>query len=168
MWDCSIAGGKALNRVQTPGELSQALLEAMTPVSPKKKNRWDTIRFLIVHRWQAKLVSFGIVSLLWLMLAGQQDFEVTLSLPLQVKDLPRTMQILDSSTQRVDVRVRGLRKDASILNQDNVVAEMDLSLARAGKKSFPITRENILLPNDRVQVVKIEPSQVEFKFAKEK
>lgn len=166
--EISIAGGKALNRVETPGELSRILLEAITPVSPKKKNWWDPIRFLIVHRWQAKLVSFGIVSLLWLMLAGQQDFEVTLSLPLQVKNLPQKMQILDSSSQRVDVRVRGLRKDASILNQDNVVAEIDLSLARVGKKSFPLTRENILLPNDRVQVVKIEPPQVEFKFTEQK
>jgi len=162
--EVSVARGDALTRVDTPEELSRLVLEAMTPVTPQKKNRWDTLRYLVVHRWQAKLVSFGIVSLLWLMLAGQQDFEVTFSVPLQTKNLPQKMEILEPTGQRVEIRVRGLRKDASILNEDNVVAEIDLSLAGAGKKGFPITRENILLPNDRVQVVKIEPSVVEFKF----
>lgn len=166
--EVSIAEGKALNRVEDPAALSRILLEAMTPVRPRKKNWWGTARFLIVRRWQAKLISFGLVSLLWLMLAGQQDFEVTLSIPLQIKNLPQTMQILDSSNRSVSVRVRGLRKDASILNRDNVVAEVDLSLASPGKEDFPITRKNILLPNDRVQVVRIEPREVEFRFAKKK
>ena len=65
----------------------------------------------------------------------------------------------------MNIRVRGLRKDASTLNENNVVAEIDLSLAGTGKKTFPITRDHIMLPNDRVQVVKIEPAQVDFKFA---
>ena len=166
--EVSVARGEELIPAKTSEELSGLVLEAMTPISPQKKNWWDTIRLLIVHRWQAKLVSFGIISFLWLMLAGQQDFEVTVSVPLQAKNLPIKMQILEPANQRVNIRVRGLRKDASTLNENNVAAEIDLSLAGTGKKTFPITRDNILLPNERVQVVKIDPAQVEFKFVGER
>jgi hypothetical protein len=37
-------------------------------------------------------------------------------------------------------------------------------MASLGRKVFSITRDNIRLPNDRIQVVRIEPTQVEFKF----
>ena len=166
--EVSVMRGKESVPAKTYEDLSGLLREAMAPISPQRKNWWDTLRLLVVNRWQAKLVSFGIISFLWLMLAGQQDFEVTFSVPLQAKNLPVKVQILEPANQRVNIRVRGLRKDASTLNENNVVAEIDLSLAGTGKKTFPITRDNILLPNDRVQVVKIDPAHVDFKFVGEK
>jgi len=42
--------------------------------------------------------------------------------------------------------------------------ELDLSAAGKGKRTFIISRDQISLPNDRVQVVSIDPSQVTFKF----
>ena len=74
------------------------------------------------------------------------------------------MFILEPLNPKVQIKVRGLRKDASTLNEKNVLAEIDLSMARVGKKIFPITRDNIRLPNDRIHIVKIKPSQIEFKF----
>jgi hypothetical protein len=64
----------------------------------------------------------------------------------------------------VEIAVRGLRKDASTLSGKNIQAEIDLSLARFGTRIFRITRDQILLPNDRIYVVNIKPSQIEFKF----
>jgi hypothetical protein len=162
--EVSVARGEELVPARTYEELSHLLQEAMAPVNPQKKHWWDTLRLLVVHRWQAKLVSFGIISFLWLMLAGQQDFEVTFSVPLQTRNLPVRMQVLEPTDPRVNIRVRGLRKDASTLGEKNVVAEVDLTLADTGKKAFAITRDNIMLPNDRVQVVKIDPAQMEFRF----
>jgi hypothetical protein len=84
--------------------------------------------------------------------------------PLQLKEIPSQMDILEPANPKVQITVRGLRKDASTLSEKNVLAEIDLSLARLGRKVFPVTRDHIQLPNDRIQVVKIEPSQVQFKF----
>ncbi len=55
----------------------------------------------------------------------------------------------------MQLRVRGLRKDASTLSKKNVLGEIDLSMARFGRKIFPVTREQIRLPSDRVYVVNI-------------
>ncbi len=64
----------------------------------------------------------------------------------------------------VQIKVRGLRKDASILSENNVHAALDLSSARFGTRIFRITRGQIVLPNERVAVVSIKPPQVQFKI----
>jgi hypothetical protein len=72
------------------------------------------------------------------------------------------MEIVEPLEPKVQITVRGLRKDASSLNEKNVLAKIDLSMASFGRRIFPITRDQILLPNDRIQVVKIDPSKLEF------
>ena len=113
-----------------------------------------------------KVGALGLVSVLWLLLAGQQDFEVALRIPLSLRNLPAQMEILEPMNPEVQITVRGLRKDASTLDEKNVQAKLDLSLARSGSKTFRITRDHIILPNDRIYVVNINPSQMEFKFRK--
>jgi hypothetical protein len=105
---------------------------------------------------------------MWLLLAGQQNFEVALSVPIEVKNVPAQMEIVEPLNPKVRIRVRGLRKDAGTLSEKNVHVELDLAGADAGRRVFPVTRENILLPNERVSLVNIEPPQVTFKFQQEK
>ena len=99
-------------------------------------------------------------------MAGQQDFEVTLRVPLRIKGLPPNMKILEPINSNIQVTLRGLRRDASILDKENVVAEVDLSRAQPGKMDFAITRNEIGLPDDRVQLVHIDPSRIVFTFKK--
>jgi hypothetical protein len=108
--------------------------------------------------------TLGLVSLLWLLLAGQQDFEVALRVPLEIKNLPEKMEIIEPMKPEVHITLRGLRKDASTLTEKNIRVELDLSPARFGNRIFRITRDQIVLPDDRIYVVNIRPPQVEFKF----
>ena len=104
------------------------------------------------------------VSLLWLIFAGQQDFERTILVPVETQNLPVGMEVVAPLDPRIQITVRGLRKDASVLSERNVLARIDLSMSKYGRRVFPVTSDQILLPNERVQVVKIEPSALEFKF----
>jgi diadenylate cyclase len=162
--EVSVAREKEMIRVDNPQELSRLVSEAIARPSPVKTSWQGRIRSLIIHHWRAKASTLFIVCLLWLLLAGQQDFEATLTVPLQMKEIPSQMDILEPANPKVEITVRGLRKDASMLSEKNVLAEIDLSMARLGRKVFAITRDHIQLPNDRIQVVKIEPPQLEFKF----
>ena len=150
--------------VDNSQQLTQFILEAMTPLSMQKKTWWERIRFLLVNRWHVKVGTLFMVSILWLLLAGQQDFEVTFSAPLGIKNLPSRIEIIEPKNPIIQITVRGLRKDASLLSEDNVLAEIDLSMARLGETIFPIRRDHIRLPNDRVYVMNIRPSQIEFRF----
>ena len=74
------------------------------------------------------------------------------------------MKIIEPIDPEVKVALRGLRKDASTLSSRNVQVELDLSLARFGKRIFRITRNQIVLAYEKIHVVRIEPPQIEFKF----
>ena len=160
--DISIARGGQMVHVDSQEKLSQMVKEAVIPHSIPRKKWWERIRFFLVHRWRTKLGTVVLVSLLWLLLAGQQDFEKTISVPLETRNLPDKMEIVEPLEPTVQITVRGIRKDASSLNGKNVLAKIDLSMARFGTRVFPITRDQILLPNDRIQVVKIDPPKLEF------
>jgi uncharacterized protein (TIGR00159 family) len=162
--EVSLAREKEMASISDPQEFSGFVTEATTRPSQAKVAWQGKIRSVILNQWRAKLSTLFLVSLLWLLFAGQQDFEATFSVPLQLKEIPSQMDILEPANPKVQITVRGLRKDASTLSEKNVLAEIDLSLARLGRKVFPVTRDHIQLPNDRIQVVKIEPSQVQFKF----
>ena len=118
----------------------------------------------MLQRWPVKVGAFLCVSILWLLLAGQQDFESSFQVPLKTKNLPMGMEILEPENPMIRLTVRGLRKDASTLNDRVVHVELDLSLARFGRRTFHVTREQISLPNERISIVEIEPSQLKFTF----
>lgn len=162
--EVSLAHEKQMVHVDNSEELSRLVAGAAARPSPIKASWQGRMRSLILNQWRAKVSTLFLVSLLWLLFAGQQDFERTFPILLEVQNLPSKMVILEPLKPEVRITIRGLRKDASTLSDKNVLAEVDLSMASLGKTIFSITREQIRLPNDRIQVVKIEPSQMEFKF----
>jgi uncharacterized protein (TIGR00159 family) len=164
--EVSIARGGELTRVESPERLRELLTSFLLTTSPAREGVFNRLGLLITRRWKAKAGSVLLVSLLWILLAGQQDFEVTLRVPLEVKYLPHTLEIVEPLNPHLRVTVRGLRKDASTLSPQNVHASVNLSTAQEGRFSFPIARENILLPNDRLQITNIQPSKIEFVLRK--
>jgi len=162
--EVSLAREKQMVAINDPQKLSGFVTEAATRPSQAKVAWQGKIRSFILNQWRAKLSTLFLVSLLWLLFAGQQDFEASFAVSLQLAGMPAQMEILQPVNPKVRITVRGLRKDASTLSEKNVLAELDLSMASLGRRIFPITRDNIRLPNDRIQVVKIEPAQVEFRF----
>jgi hypothetical protein len=83
---------------------------------------------------------------------------------LELTNIPSQLEILGPANPKAEIRVRGLRKDVSTLNEKNVMAGIDLSAARLGRKTFSITRDHIRLPNERMYVVDIDPPQLKFEF----
>lgn len=162
--EVSVAREREMLRVENHQELSRLMSEALARPGPAKISWQGRVRLLILNQWRAKLGTLFLVSLLWLLFAGQQDFEQTFPISLQVRNVPSQMEILEPTKPKVRITVRGLRKDASTLSEKNVSAEIDLSMAGLGRRTFSITRDDIQLSNDRIQVVKIEPAQLQFKF----
>ena len=158
-----VTSGQATH-VKEPDELVQLLSTKIHPDTTQATSSWDRMRLLLLQRWPMKLGAFLTVSILWLLLAGQQDFEVPIQVPLKIKNLPLGMEVLEPVNPMVRITVRGLRKDASTLSDKVVHVEIDLSLARFGRRTYEISREQISLANDRISVVDIEPSRLQFTF----
>jgi uncharacterized protein (TIGR00159 family) len=164
--EISLAKGQEMNKVESRQSLAQLLEEIASSV--KKTPLWKKGVYFFYGRWHIKLGTLAFVSILWLLLAGQQDFEATFRVPVEIKNLPAHMKVLEPTNPEVDVRVRGLRKDASTLDREAIRAEIDLMSAATGNTAFAMSREQVFLNNDRVYVVRIEPSIFYFKFEEEK
>jgi uncharacterized protein (TIGR00159 family) len=162
--EISLARDRQMMHVKNLDQLSKLVQEALTATRPVVESWWERLLALMVRRWPIKIATLGLVSMFWLLLAGQQNFEVTLKVPLEIKNIPAEMEIWEPVNPEVQITVRGLRKDASILSNRNVHAEIDLSMVRLDNRIFRITRDQIVLPNDRINVVHIEPPQMEFKL----
>jgi diadenylate cyclase len=152
--------------LDSPDQLSMLVQETLQPVSPPRLGWKKRGLSLLLHRWKAKGGTLALVLALWLMLAGQQNFEVALTLSLETRNVPGEMEVVEPLDPQVRVRIRGLRKDSGTLTERNVRAVVDLAAAAAGRRTFLITREEILLPNERVSIVSIEPSQITFGLQK--
>jgi diadenylate cyclase len=162
--EISLARGGQMIHVTDLAHLSRLVQEALAPTGPPIEGWWERVSAFVVRRWPIKLGALGLVCLFWLLLAGQQNFEVTLKVPLEARNLPEKLEILEPVNPEIQITVQGLRKDASTLNKRNVHAEIDFSMAHFGKKVFRITRDLIVLPNDRIKIVHIEPHLMEFKI----
>jgi len=162
--EVSLARGGELLTMENQERFSQIVQGAITLPTPVGKNWWATIRLLLVPRWPLKLGTLAIVSLVWLMLAGQQDFEVTIKVPVEFKNLPENMEIVEPMKPSAEITARGLRKDAGTLNSRNVLLELDLSSAKLGRKTYRISPEQAVLPGERIDVVRIEPTEFVLEF----
>jgi diadenylate cyclase len=164
--EVSLAGDGRMVRMHKPEELSRQLLEGVAP--PHRKKAWkDFLLFLFTNRWQVKLATVALVCGVWLLMAGEQNFRVVLNLPVQVKDLPADLQVVNPENPRVRVTFEGLRKNASTLNSYGVRAVIDCSHARPGQETFEISAGKILFPRSaNVRIINIEPQEIEFTFNK--
>jgi uncharacterized protein (TIGR00159 family) len=162
--EVSLARGGELLTIENEEKFSQSVHGAITFPTSEGKSRWQIIRSLIIPRGRLKLATLAIVSLVWLMLAGEQNFEVTIKAPVEFKNLPENMEIVQPMKPSVKITARGLRKDAGTLNSKNVQVDLDLSSAKLGRKTYRISPKQAVLPGERIDVVRIEPTEFVLEF----
>jgi len=163
--EVSLARDGYIGGIEEPESLKTIIGEAAALDKPRKKGLLDHLRLLITQRWPVKLGTFALVSIVWLLFAGQQDFEVTFNVPVEVENLPARLEIIEPQKPVVSITARGLRKDASILSQRNVDIKLNLSYADQNRNIFRVTPYHITLPNDRIDIVKIKPKEITFTFS---
>jgi diadenylate cyclase len=164
--EVSLAREGQMERMHTQEELSRQILEGITPA--RRKLAWrGTLQSLFTYRWQVKLGTLALVCGVWLLLAGEQNYQVVLDLPVQVKGIPGDLEVASPENPRVRVTFEGLRKNASTLNSYDVSAVLDGSYAQPGREVFGINAGQIHFPrSENLRIVNIAPDEIEFTFKK--
>jgi YbbR domain-containing protein len=109
-----------------------------------------------------KLVSLGLAVLLWFVI-GEKTSERGLSVPVELQNVPRELELLGEPTNVVDVRVRAAPSVIQRLTPGDVSARIDLSGVREGEHIVHLTADDIRVPFG-VRVVKITPSIITMAF----
>lgn len=110
-----------------------------------------------------KLLSVGFALTLWLVVAGEETVERTLRVPLELQQFPAGLETVGDSPSSVDIRVRGASSTLARLNPTDVVAELDLRAAKAGRRLFRLTPDEVRVPYG-VEVVQVNPATVGMMF----
>ena len=110
-----------------------------------------------------KVVSVVLAALIWLVVSGEQTVERGFRIPLEFSNLPSGLELASDAPTVVDVRVRGSSGALGRLTPGELVAILDLRLAKAGQRLFHMTSSDVRAPFG-VEVVLVTPSSLAITF----
>ena len=162
--EISFAGAQQFKKVADKKELTTIIEDVVLVQKDVDTNIKGKIKSWFTSRYKIKASVFALVFILWMVLAGQQNFEKKIDLPVNFKNMPAELMVSQPKDPKISITFRGLRKDVSLLNQNNVLTSIDLFSARPGTIFYNINTGNLTLPNDRIDVVNISPARIGLTF----
>jgi YbbR domain-containing protein len=110
-----------------------------------------------------KLLALALAGLLWMAVSGEETVERGLRVPLELQQMPAGIELTGEVPTAVDVRVRGASGTLSRVAAGDIVAVLDLRGARAGRRLFPLTPDQVRAPFG-VDIVQVMPSAIAMVF----
>ena len=112
-----------------------------------------------------KVLAIALASVLWLTVAGEHVVERSLRVPLAVRNLPTSVEIVGDLPAAVDVRVRGSSAQLNGLDSGEVLAMVDLTGARPGSRLFHLRTDEVRVPYG-IDVAQVMPPSLSLSLEK--
>jgi len=100
---------------------------------------------------------------LWFVIAGETTSEIGISVPLEMQNFPRDLELVGDPANAVEVRLRASPGIIHALGSGEVSAQIDLAGIVEGERIVHLTPESIRVPFG-VKVVKINPAILTLNF----
>jgi hypothetical protein len=113
-----------------------------------------------------KAMAVGIATLLWIAVGGEKIVERSLEAPLEIENLPETIELVGETPGSINVRVRGTSTSLGRLTTGDVKAVLDVATARPGRNLFHIGPDLVSAPFG-VEVSYAGPSTVSLHFERQ-
>jgi YbbR domain-containing protein len=110
-----------------------------------------------------KLMSLGFAVLLWLLIAGEKTSEMGLTVPVELQNFPRELELTGEPVNAVEVRLRASPGMIQRIVPGEVSAQVNLGGVREGEHIVHLTEDSIRMPFG-VKVVKISPAVLTFRL----
>jgi len=105
------------------------------------------LRRMLFENGLIKLLSLALSLTLWFYVTSTGKTELTLSVPVELRNVPAGMTVVGDVTGSLEVRVQGrerVLRDGTISKK--VIAQIDLSAAKEGDNIVPISPDDIKRP----------------------
>ena len=103
-----------------------------------------------------KLASLALAILVWYVIAGEKTSEMGMSIPVELQNFPKDLELTGDPVDRVEVRLRATPGVIQRLGPGDISAQVDLSAAPEGERIVHLTEAAVRVPFG-VEVVKITP-----------
>ncbi len=118
------------------------------------KRLWEKIVALAGSNLGLKALALIIAVGLWL--AGHRDIERAIEVPLEFRNIPADLMVMDNRVDYVVLRLMGPRTLISTLNASDLKLSLDLSGAKSGALSYPLASGYFSIPRG-VTIARITP-----------
>jgi YbbR domain-containing protein len=113
-----------------------------------------------------KALALGVATLLWFAVGGEKVVERSVRVPLELQNLPPSLEMVGETLSTVDVRVRGSSTSLSRLGAGDIMAVLDVSTAKPGRNLFHLAPDHVRVPFG-VEVTYTGPSTVPLVFERQ-
>jgi len=158
--EVSLVNHKEITVFRKKSEFREALERGLVHARSFQQTPEAGFMALLSSNWRLKIFAFAIAVLLWFAIVGPQRSELGLSVPIQYTNLPPSMEITGTWTDRTDVRIRGSETGLANLKPGSVRAVVDLSGVLPGLNFLRITKKDILVPPGTT-IAQIRPSDLQ-------
>ena len=123
------------------------------------------INSYFTKNWGLKLASLLLALILWFTLIPEEKTfsEKSLTVPLEIHNIPPQMELVERPLQSVDVTIRAPNRLIPQISYANVHAVLDLQRASVAQTSYSLNRDMVSIP-EGAEVKEIYPSQVSLKL----
>lgn len=123
------------------------------------------VRSLFVRDWKLKIVSLALALGVWLLLvpAEKKFSEKSLTIPLETRNIPAGLEIVERPATAIDVTLRAPNRLLDEIGPSGLVARIDLDRATVLQQEYPLNTSMIAVPPG-AEVVKISPGKVSIKL----
>jgi YbbR domain-containing protein len=109
------------------------------------------LRSLLVENWGIKLISLGLSLMLWFYVTSKGKTEMTLTVPLELRNIPQNMVVVGPVASSLEVRVQGQERLLRDITTDKkLVGILDLSMTKEGENAVRLSPDDISRPSDIV------------------
>jgi YbbR domain-containing protein len=122
------------------------------------------LRRLLLDNWGIKLLSLGLALALWFYVTSKGKTEMTLTVPLELRNIPQNMAVVGDVTGSLEVRVQGQERVLrDITTGKKLVGVADLSMTRVGDNTVRISPDDIRRPSG-VAITYMSLSEIKVKL----
>lgn len=125
------------------------------------KRLWEKIVAAAGSNLGLKVLALVIALGLWL--AGHRDIERAVEIPVEFRNIPPDLMVMDNRVDYVVVRLNGPRTLVSTVDADDLKLLLDLKGAKSGSLSYPVGSGSFNIPRG-VTVSRITPPVIQFRL----
>jgi len=118
----------------------------------------------VLHNVGLKFLSLLLATGLWFLISpDEQPAEVAIRAPIVFQHVPAHLEISSELIPQAQIRVRGPERVVHQLQSNEIQAEIDLTDAKPGERTYDLTSLQVRHPRD-VKIVQVVPSQLHLAF----
>lgn len=125
------------------------------------KQMWEKIVALAGSNFGLKALALIIAVGLWL--AGHRDIERSIEVPVEFRNIPGDLMVMDNRVDFVVLRVTGPRTLVSTIDAEGIKLSLDLNAAKPGSASYPLGSDSFKIPRG-VSVARITPPVIHLRM----